>query len=205
MSISFSQRINQDRVDVLTPRSRLLAVGERKRSGLILCKPHFAEFAGPGAAIGSAAESGYTSVLAIGDPDIVELVSHEERQKAYGLRIQWIRWSHQILSQSDSAQRLEKLFAGFEEFFGSETLAHIPDHALALLAGVLPQTVSLARSQNQSFGKSDQSCRNPAPEGLDISITHLGWQNLQPAQLRAISVVKCLPFPESSQSFPCSA
>lgn len=130
----------------VSPHS-LLAVGECKRSGLILCKSHYAEFAGPGAAIGSPGERAYTSVIALGDPELVELETYEDRQKAYSRRIQWVRWLHKIVAQTEPHQRIDKLLSGFEEFFGSEILAQVPHEPLALLAGVLPQTIAAARSQ----------------------------------------------------------
>ncbi|MDX2231241.1 MAG: hypothetical protein NW220_16510 [Leptolyngbyaceae cyanobacterium bins.349] len=138
---------------------RLLAVGENKRSGLILCKPHYAEFAGPGAAICSPFEANYAQIIAIGSPDIVEVVTYEGRQQAYGRRIQWVRWLHKIVSEVEPNQRAEKLFAGFEEFFGSEVLVGIPNEVLALLAGVLPHTIALLRSQHQDIERGEgQNC-----------------------------------------------
>jgi hypothetical protein len=138
---------------------RLLAVGERKRSGLILCKQHYAEFAGPGAAICNSFEADYIRIIAIGSPEIVEVQTHEARQQAYGRRIQWVRWLQRIVSEPDANQRAERLFAGFEEFFGSEVLIGIPNDVLALLAGVLPHTISILRSQHQDIERGDgQNC-----------------------------------------------
>jgi hypothetical protein len=36
----------------------------------------------------------------------------------------------------------------FEQYLDSETVAQIPDEALALLVGVFPQTLRAARQQN---------------------------------------------------------
>ena len=131
---------------------RLFAVGEQKRSGLILCKSYYAEFAGPGAAIGNLTSQEYVAVIAIGAPEIEEMMTHEDRQKAYSRRIQWIRWLNKIVSGESSVERVEQLFSGFGEFFGNEILAEIPDEVLALLASVLPQTICSFRSQNPGFG-----------------------------------------------------
>ena len=137
--------------------SQLLAVGESKRSGLILCCNHHAEFAGPGAAIHSPREKPYTAVIAIGAPEIVELTGYAARQKAYSLRIQWVRWLQCIVAQADPVLRIEKLLTGFEEFFGSDTLHQIPNEVLALLAGVLPQTIATVRSQTGNAGTVEAS------------------------------------------------
>jgi hypothetical protein len=42
-------------------------------------------------------------------------------------------------------QRAQKIIEQFKQFFGTETIAQIPDDALALLVGVLPDTISRAR------------------------------------------------------------
>lgn len=133
----------------------LLAVSERKRSGLIVCKPYHAEFAGPGAAVGTLIDHECIAIIAIGSPEIVEVSSHEERQRAYGRRIQWIRWLQKITDHSEPLQRVEKLFAGLEAFFGTKVLNSLSDDVLALLAGVLPQTIQVARSQYRHVGADE--------------------------------------------------
>ncbi|PSB34296.1 hypothetical protein [Stenomitos frigidus] len=133
---------------------QLLAVGEHKRSGLIICKAYHAEFAGPGAIVGTVVEQACVHVIAIGAPEIIPVVTHQQRQTAYSRRIQWIRWLQKITEHTDPLQRAEKLFASFEEFFGAQALMHLSDEVLALLIGVLPPTIMTVRS------------RHPLPESL---------------------------------------
>lgn len=123
----------------------LLAVSEKKRSGLILCKEYHAEFAGPGAAVASSVEQPYRAVIAIGAPDLVQIDGADDRYKAYGLRIQWCRWLHRIADHPDATTRVERLFAGFEEFFGRQLVMRLPTEVLAMLVGVLPSTVDAVR------------------------------------------------------------
>ncbi|MDX2243567.1 MAG: hypothetical protein NW224_23040 [Leptolyngbyaceae cyanobacterium bins.302] len=155
---------------------RLLAVGERKRSGLILCKQHYAEFAGPGAAICNPFEADYTKIIAIGSPEIIEVATYDERQQAYGRRIQWVRWLQRIVSEPEANQRAEKLFAGFEEFFGSEVLVGIPNDVLALLAGVLPHTITLLRSQHQDIERGEGHGCPLSLDWLDVKVITLDSQ-----------------------------
>jgi len=150
-----SQCITPQVSDIVIPFHRLLAVGETKRGGLILCKPYYAEFAGPGAAIACPNTPAYSSIIAIGDPELVEVTNPNDRQRAYSRRIQWVRWLQKIVFHPDPVQRAEKLFLGFEEFFGGEVVSQISDEVLALLAGVLPQTISALRSHNRYFGLND--------------------------------------------------
>ena len=119
----------------------LLMVGEQKKSGLILCKEFHAEFAGPGAALCSPAEQPYKAVIAIGSPDIMAAATMVDRSRAYGLRIQWSRWLYRIADQDNPIDRVEKLLAGLEGFFGRSVVISLPSEVLALLVGVLPHTV----------------------------------------------------------------
>jgi hypothetical protein len=141
-------------LDALLTMNQLMAIGEQRKSGLILCKNHHAEFAGPGAAVGSPAEQNYCAVIAIGSPNLVPVTTSEERQKAYSRRIQWGRWLNRIVDNSDPILRAEKLFSSFEEFFGYQVAANLPDHVLAMLVGVLPQTIQLVRMQHRGANKS---------------------------------------------------
>lgn len=142
--------LKADRLKTDFPQSvpsfdRLLAINEYQKSGLILCKGYHAEFAGPGALVRTALEQQCTAIVAIGAPEIIEVVTPEERQKAYGRRIQWMRWLQKITDHPSPVERLEKLLYGFEAFFGRNVVQELPHEVLALLVGVLPQTVG--RSQ----------------------------------------------------------
>lgn len=142
-----AQILMTDKLDTALNVHQLLAVSEHKRSGLIICKAHHAEFAGPGAAVGTLVEQACVSVIAIGAPEIVSVVTHQQRQTAYSRRIQWMRWLQKITDHSDAIERAEKLFASFEEFFGVQALMGLSDEVLASLIGVLPNTIATVRAQ----------------------------------------------------------
>ncbi len=136
-----------DRAETARDSRQLLAVSEQKRSGLILCKAHHAEFAGPGAAVGTLVEEACTQIIAIGAPDIIPVTTYKKRQNAYSRRIQWVRWLQKITEHPEAIQRAEKLFSSFEAFFGAQVLLGLSDEVLALLVGVLPTTIATVRSQ----------------------------------------------------------
>lgn len=147
----------------------LLMVGEHKKSGLILCKEFHAEFAGPGAALCSPVEQPYKAVIAIGSPDIVATQSQGDRSRAYGLRIQWSRWLYRIADQESPVDRVDKLLAGLEEFFGRAVVMSLPTEVLALLVGVLPQTVDQVKA---SYGHSENTLIFPCDQ---LKVTKLAW------------------------------
>jgi hypothetical protein len=124
---------------------KLLIVNSRRRNGLILYKQFHAEFAGPGAAVGGYFDKECCAVLPVGDLSLVSPKSPEERQKAYLIRRQWIRLTQQLTDNPQPSQRAQLILNQFENYFGAEAVAQLPDQAFALMVGVLPRTVEIAR------------------------------------------------------------
>jgi hypothetical protein len=127
---------------------KLLMVDSRRRNGLILIKGFHAEFAGPGAAVGGALDADSQQAIPVGDFCFVCPLSPAERQKAFGIRRHWVRLTEQLTAKSVAAERAQMILTQFEQYFDSETVAQIPDEALALLVGVFPQTIRAARQGN---------------------------------------------------------
>jgi hypothetical protein len=127
---------------------RVFMVNSRRRNGLILFKRYHAEFAGPGAAVGGDYDRDCQGVLPIGNLSLLTLESHEEHQKAYLIRRQWIRLIKQITENSIPGQRVQKILDQFEQYFPSQMVMELPDETFALLVGVLPQTVRMVRGLN---------------------------------------------------------
>lgn len=152
------------------PEASLLMVSEHKKSGLILCKEFHAEFAGPGAALGSPVEQPYKAVIAIGSPEIVAATGEHDRSRAYGLRIQWGRWLYKIADHEDPVVRVEKLLAGFEGFFGRSVVMSIPSEVMALLVGVLPMTVEQVKQRHR--GDHRKTLFFPCDQ---LKVTTLAW------------------------------
>jgi len=124
---------------------QLLIVNSRRRNGLIIFKQFHAEFAGPGAAVGSHFDLDCAKVLPVGDLSLLSPENAEERQKSYLIRRQWIRLTQQFTDKPTPQERAQMILNQFENYFGAETAAELPDEAFALLVGVLPQTVRLIR------------------------------------------------------------
>jgi hypothetical protein len=124
---------------------KLWMVNSRRRNGLILCKAFHAEFAGPGAAVGSFFDADCHRVIPVGNLSLLHPQDHEGRQKAYLIRRQWIRLTQQFTDQSMPVQRAQMILNQFENYFDQETIARIPDEIFAQLVGVLPYSVRLAR------------------------------------------------------------
>ncbi|MEG4959905.1 MULTISPECIES: hypothetical protein [unclassified Microcoleus] len=124
---------------------KLLMVDSRRRNGLILIKRFHAEFAGPGAAVGGAFDVDSQQAIPVGDFCLVCPQSPEERQKAFGIRRHWVRLTEQLTAKPAALERAQMILTQFEQYFDGETVAQIPDEALALLVGVFSQTMRAAR------------------------------------------------------------
>lgn len=125
-------------------------VNSRRRNGLILYKRFHAEFAGPGAAVGNLLDLDCERVVPVGDLSLVSPKAHDERQKAFLIRRQWIRLTQQFTDNPAPFQRAQMILNQFENYFGAETVAKLPDDAFALMVGVLPQTIELIRHNPES-------------------------------------------------------
>ncbi|XZN89070.1 MAG: hypothetical protein ACM65M_15435 [Microcoleus sp.] len=128
---------------------KLLLVDSRRRNGLILIKRFHAEFAGPGAAVGGAFDVDSQQVIPVGDFCLVYPESPEARQKAFGIRRHWVRLTEQLTAKPEALERAQMLLTQFEQYFDVQTVAQIPDRALALLIGVFPQTIRQARQSDR--------------------------------------------------------
>lgn len=127
----------------------LLVVNGRRRNGLILFKPYHAEFAGPGAAVGGIIDRDCQGALPLGNFSLLPAESHEERQRGYALRRQWIRLIRQITENPVPLQRAQMILNQFQYYFDPDTIAQLPDEVLALVVGVLPHTIRMARSMKE--------------------------------------------------------
>ncbi len=144
---------NLSPVESNTVSSTLFAISEQKKSGIILQKKYYAEFLGPGAAIGTPLEEKYANVILIGSPTLVPIETRTDRQRAYSRRIQWMRWLEKIASSGTPTQRAEKLLSSFEAFFGADLVAQLPGEVLALLIGVFPETMQAVQWEQNQLGK----------------------------------------------------
>lgn len=140
-----SEDPNDSEILKLLHSEQVLIVNSRRRNGLILYKRYHAEFAGPGAAVGSFYDRDCEWVLPVGNLSVLSPESHEDRQRAYLIRRQWIRLTKKITENPVPRQRVQMILNQFENYFDAETVAQLPDEAFALLVGVLPQTVRIIR------------------------------------------------------------
>lgn len=136
--------------DALVLRLRakeLLVINSRRRNGLIIYKHHHAEFAGPGAVVGSLFDADAIAVLPVGDLSLIRPQDAQERERAYLIRRQWVRLIKQITDNPEPMQRAKMILNQFENWFDAQTADELPDEAFARLVGVLPKTIGKVRCE----------------------------------------------------------
>lgn len=138
---------NNESIGLIPVPKEVLIVSNRRRNGLILYKHYYAEFAGPGAAVGGPVDQDCQYMLPVGKLSLVSPLSSDERQRAYLIRRQWVRLIKEITDIPTPLQRAQRLMNHFDGFFEPDIIAQIPDTALALLIGVLPETIKKVRWQ----------------------------------------------------------
>ena len=102
--------------------------------------------AGPGAAIGGNLDADCRGVIALGSLSLIAPDSPEEQQKALRIRLQWVRLTQNFTDKPVSIDRARMILEQFKSYFDQTIVDQVPDEAFALMVGVLPCTISRARS-----------------------------------------------------------
>lgn len=129
----------------------LLVVNSRRKNGLILFKNYHAEFAGPGSVVGGVIDEECQQVLPVGNLALLQPQDCKERQNAYLIRRQWIRLAYELTEKPLPLQRAQLILNQFETYFDQDTILRVSDDAFAMLVGVLPCTIRMARRPPGQF------------------------------------------------------
>lgn len=131
----------------LLTSGQLLALAADSQGWLLIQKPYFAEFVGPGAAVGGSFDVRCTNVYVIGQVRFQAPVPQAERQQAYQQRIHYIEKLQEIASEPSPLSRARSMVQQLYEWCSVEEVNQIPSELIALLIGVLPGTVTIARQE----------------------------------------------------------
>lgn len=148
-----SPNVNQDQGEFLKANQALkriqdgefLIVNSRRRNGVILQKPYYTEFAGPGAVIGGTFDRNCQELIPVGKLSLIRPKSLEDQHRACLIRRQWILLTKQLTENQDPQERARMLLNQFENYFDSASVAHLPDEIFAQLVGVFPSTMCQSR------------------------------------------------------------
>lgn len=145
----------------LLKSGQLLAINADCQGGLILQKPFYAEFVGPGAAVGGSFDIQSTSAYVLGNVQFLELTTYAERQQAFQKRIAYIKKFQNLLLEQTPLRRACLIVDQLNQWFGVDETKKISHESMAQLAGVLPGTVAIAWQQYT---------QSPAPQPQRYSV-----------------------------------
>ncbi len=125
---------------------QLLIVSPHSRGGLILCKPHYAEFVGAGSAVGGVLDLDCCHVIPVGTISLTYSDCWWERHQAYLTRSRWVALTQSATIAPAPLRRALMILSTLAKQVGWAVVANIPNELIANLVGVLPHTVEMARS-----------------------------------------------------------
>ncbi len=138
---------------------QLLQISPQCRGGLILRNAHFAEFVGPGAAVGCSFDIRVTQVFPIGEVQLVHPEQIATKQQAYQRRHSYMRKQQELIAEPSALKRAHNIYGFLCKHYGTKAVADISNELLANLAAVLPSTIQSLRTL---YAERSQSTCNPA-------------------------------------------
>lgn len=124
---------------------QFLCLSPECQGGLIIHKSFYADFVGPGAAVGSSFDVNCTSVYAIGKVEFCVPATYSERQQAFQQRMAYSQQLQDIVGEEAPLHRSILMLNQLSQWVGAEEVTKIPDELVARLAGVLTKTIKVAR------------------------------------------------------------
>ncbi|MEO1592631.1 MAG: hypothetical protein AAFU71_15255, partial [Cyanobacteria bacterium J06632_22] len=144
-NLTVNQTVAVDSLIEKLNSDQLWVVNTRRRNGLIVFREFYAEFAGPGAAVGGSLDAGCKYVIPLGNLSLLTPEDTEEQQKALKIRLQWIRLTQNFTDQPKPTDRAQMILEQFKTYFDQSTVDLVPDEAFAQMVGVLPRTIRQVR------------------------------------------------------------
>lgn len=126
----------------------LLAIKPNSHGAIIIQKPFYADFVGPGAAVGGGFDINCISVYVIGIVEFYAPVTYPERQQAFHLRICYSKMLQKILEIPSPIHRACAVLKRLAQGLGANSIKQIPSELIAQLVGVMTKTVEIARQQH---------------------------------------------------------
>ncbi len=131
----------------LLQSGQFLMVSPKSRGGLMIQKPHYIDFAGPGAAVGSSFDTSCVAIYPMGDVRFCIPEDAQERQQAFYKRIAYSQRLMDIAKEPSSLRRAHRIVQQLRAWIGPVATPRIPLELIAGMAGVLPRTVAIAQQR----------------------------------------------------------
>ena len=122
-------------------RGEVLIISNRRRGGLILRKPFFAEFIGPGSVVGGNLDQTCTAIIPLGKLSLHSNMEPKDLHRSYLIRRQWVLNTRRFTELPDANDRGQQLLDQLEHYFGSNIIHQVSGEDLAAIVGVFPTTI----------------------------------------------------------------
>lgn len=126
----------------------LLAIKPNCHGAIIIQKPFYADFVGPGAAVGGGFDINCISVYVIGTVEFYAPVTYPQRQQAFHMRICYSKILQKIIEIPSPINRASAVLKRLSQQLGANSLKQIPSELIAQLVGVMTKTVEIARHKH---------------------------------------------------------
>ncbi|WP_299411522.1 hypothetical protein [Acaryochloris sp. IP29b_bin.148] len=143
---------------------QLLSLAQNNPAGLILQKPYYAEYIGPGAAIGGMFDLQCVTIHTLGKAELTVPETLDERQDAFQRRMEDIEKMQQICEQDLPIERAVAVLEMLSQHFHQEEIQTISNDILAKLVGVLPSTMAAAWQQLSHSNRQRNLSPQPSQE-----------------------------------------
>ncbi|MEQ8963821.1 MAG: hypothetical protein RLP02_38940 [Coleofasciculus sp. C2-GNP5-27] len=132
----------------LLKSGQLLMITPDCRGALIIQKRFYADFVGPGAAVGSSFDVDCTSVYVIGEVEFYAPTTYTERQQAFQKRREYCETLQSMVMIPTPLDRAATILHQLSLWLDVNVISEIPSGLIAQLAGVLTKTVTIIRRQH---------------------------------------------------------
>ncbi|WP_204103324.1 MULTISPECIES: hypothetical protein [Spirulina sp. CCY15215] len=150
---------------------QLFFVKAAKGGGIIVCHPHHAEILGPGAAVGGMLDLDCRRLVPLGKVALTYPESYEQRRQSFLIRQKWVGSAQKAIKHPVPLKRAYLMVMMLEKYFGCKAIAALSDEILASIAGVLPNTMAIARQQRKQVQPAPQQRKRQFPNQKKIALS----------------------------------
>lgn len=119
--------------------------------GLIIYKSFYADFAGPGAAVGGEFDRTCTAVYAVGPIHLQPNSTREQREAALNTRITYAELLAEIANIAVPLRRSYRIVEQLSQWLSREIVIALPAELIAKMVGVLPISIELAQQSRKAL------------------------------------------------------
>lgn len=145
---------------------QLLAIAPHSPGGLIIVKSFYADFAGPGAAVGSEFDRHTTAVYTIGPIQFYTPATRAERAASIETRIAYTERLSSILDVPVPLRRANLILEQFHAWLPGQSLETLPAELISKLVGISPATVKLAWHSHKHLASDTPTLITSSPIAL---------------------------------------